>query len=321
MVWGGATFDAIARLKREQSALASKRSSIRPHALGASPKKESFDCMFLCDVCGYLSDTDPPCPSCGRQAWIDLDYWGLAEALRAREEEERRHPPDRLKWQIRLTSLAAGAAIGVGCAAGLALAGVAALGWPSLLGLGGGATALTHRLGRRRIGRSLMLRGGARPTRWHMPLPLVAEDAVVAARVVGQPQPRGALLTAPFSGRPCLGYELGVLFDAPGDAWPPIWVLREMRSCAFDIHDRHVEADAVTLALPITPVARPFMTESARQRFLRQRGLFLLDGRFDLFEAILEPGAVYELQWASAPQGAPPVIHATSGVLPRGAYR
>ncbi|MCY0990416.1 hypothetical protein OV203_24965 [Nannocystis sp. ILAH1] len=40
------------------------------------------------------------------------------------------------------------------------------------------------------------------------------------------------------------------------------------------------------------------MTESARQRLLRQGGLFLVDGRFALFEAIREPGAVCEPQWA-----------------------
>jgi len=278
--------------------------------------------MFLCDVCGYLCDRDPPCPSCGHTSWIDLDYWALAEALRTREEDQRRHPPDRLKWQVRLASLTTGAALGVGCATGLALAGLAAFTWPALLGLGGGAAALTHGLGRRRIGRSLMARQVERPSRWHLPLPLVAADAVATTRVVGRPQPRGALLTAPFSGRPCLGYELGVLFDAPGDAWPPIWVLREMRSCAFDVHDRHVDADAVTLALPIAPVPEPAMTETVRQKFLRQRGLFLVDGKFDLFEAILEPGAVYELQWPSAPEGAPPVVRPTTGVVaPRGAYR
>lgn len=166
-----------------------------------------------------------------------------------------------------------------------------------------------------------MARRVERPSRWHLPLPLVAPDADTAAKVIGQPQPRGPLLTAPFSGRPCLGYELAVLFDAPNDAWPPIWVLREMRSCAFDVHDRHVEADGVTLSLPIAPVLDPVMTETERQRFLRRRGLFLVDGQFDLFEAILEPGAVYELRWPSAPDGAPPVIHATQGIAPRGAYR
>jgi hypothetical protein len=192
MVWGGATFDAIARLKQMQKSLGSKRSSIRPHELGGGPSKESFDCMFLCDVCGYLCDSDPPCPSCGARSWIDLDYWALAEALHAREEAERKHPPDDLKWQIRLASLTTGAALGVGCATGLALAGLAAFTWPALLGLGGGAAALTHGLGRRRIGRSLMARRIDRPSRWHLPLPLVAADAVVTTRVVGQPQPRGA---------------------------------------------------------------------------------------------------------------------------------
>lgn len=308
MVWGGATFDAIARLKQLRPSMQSHRSSIRPHELAKGPAKESFDCMFLCGACGYLSDTDPPCPACGRKLWIDLDYWALAEALRAHEEEARRHPPERLKWQIRVASLVGGATLGAGCAAWLALAGIATLGWPALVALGGGTAALTHRLGRRRIGRAIMARRVERPSRWRIPLPLVSEDAEESARVVGPAQPRGPLLTAPFSGRPCLAYELGVLFDAPGDAWPPVWVLREMRSCAFDVADRRVEADGVTLALPIAPVAEPAITETQRQRFLRQRGLFLVDGRFDLFEAIVEPGAHCELSWASSPADAPPLL-------------
>ncbi|MBZ5711752.1 hypothetical protein [Nannocystis pusilla] len=52
-----------------------------------------------------------------------------------------------------------------------------------------------------------------------------------------------------------------------------------------------------------------------------RRSAILVDGQFDLFEAILEPGAVYELQWPSAPEGVPPVIHPTTGVVPRDAYR
>lgn len=317
----GAVFDAIARMKRDMPKFGRQRSSVRPHELGVGPKKEPFDCMFLCDACGYLCDTDPPCPSCGRSEWIDLDYWGLAEALRAREEEERKNPSPQVKWQVRLASLATGSAVGVGCAAGLALAGVVALGWPALLGFGAGATALTHGLGRRRIGWSLMARRVQRPTRWRLPLPLPAADAQVAERVVGHPEPRGPLLRAPFSGRPCLGYELGVLFDAPNDAWPPIWVLREMRSCAFEVAGRVVDADAVSLALPIAPITAPAMTEAEHQRFLRERGLFLADGAFDLFEAIIEPGRTHDLLWPTAPAAAPPVIRATRDTPRRAPYR
>jgi hypothetical protein len=34
-------------------------------------------------------------------------------------------------------------------------------------------------------------------------------------RTGGRPQPSGPLLTTLFAGPPCLGYQLGVLFDAP----------------------------------------------------------------------------------------------------------
>lgn len=321
MVWGGATLDAIARLRSQQGSISSKRSSIRPYELGGSPPREAFDCMFLCGTCGYLCDSDPPCPSCGESSWIDLDYWAHAEALRAREEEERRHPPRRLAWQVRLTSLATGAAIGVGCAAGLALAGLVAFGWPALLGLGAGATAMTHGLGRRRFGRSIMERRPGTATRWRLPLPLTDANARTAARAVGRLEVSGGLLRAPFSGRPCVGYALGVMFDSPSDAWPPIWVLREMRSSAFEVEGRAVATDGVWLALPTTRITAPALDQEQLRRFLRERGLFLVDGQFDLYEAILEPGDSYELLWPTAPAGAPPFIRAAGSAPVRDPYR
>ena len=321
MVWGGATLDAIARLRREMKDLGSKRSSIRPYQLGGSPAKESFDCLFLCDVCGYLSETDPTCPSCTAHAWIDLDYWAHAEALRAREEDARRHPPNSVQWQVRLTSLTAGAALGATGALWLAFAGVVGLGLPALLGCSVVATGLTHALGRRRLGWSLMTRRVQNPTRWRVPLPLAAPDATTARRVVGQVEAQGPLLRAPFTGRPCVGYDVAVLFDTPNDAWPPIWVLREMRSCAFEVDGRQVAADAVTLAMGTAPVPAPNLTDAAKARFLRERGLFLVDGQFDLFETIVEPGGTYELLWPSLPADAPPFIRAAPGAPRRNPYR
>jgi len=288
----------------------SKRSSIRTWQLGPGTSREVFDCMFLCDGCGYLCKTDPPCPSCGRKQWIDLTYWNHAEALRAREEEERRHPPERLKWQVRLAALKTGGAIGLGGAAGLALGGLATLGAPLVLTLGAGATMLTYAFGRRRLGRSIMANHVQSPTRWHAPLPLPDPKAKPASQLVGRVHPTGPLLRAPFSGRPCIGYDVGVMFDAPGDAWPPIWVLREMHACAFEIAGKPIAGDGVSLALPIRPVLEPTITAEQKQRFLRERGLFLVDGQFDLFEAIVEPEHTYELLWPSAPEGAPPILKA-----------
>lgn len=316
MVWGGATFDVLARMRRDRQQIASKRTSIRPHMLGTGPPKESFDCLYLCDECGYLCDTDPRCPSCGARSWIDLDYWVHAEFLREREQNERRNPSKDVRWQLRLASLATGSALGAGCAAGLALAGLA-VGWPALLALGAGGTALTHGLGRRKIGWSLMARRVRNPTRWRLPLPHVDPAAQIAERIVGRLEPRGALLQAPFTGRPCLGYEIAVLFDTPEDAWPPIWVLREMRSCAFDVRGRAVEADHAWLDLPTAPISQPALDEDAKRKFLRQRGLFLGDGQFDLYESILEPGRAYELVWPSLPAGAPPMVVRASGQVIR----
>jgi hypothetical protein len=321
MVWGGATLDAIARLRREAQQIGFKRSSIRPYQLGLSSAKESFDCMFLCDHCGYLSDTDPPCPHCARKAWIDLDSWGFAEALRAREEEARRNPPESVQWQVRMTSIAAGTAIGLTCASWLAFAGLLTLGLPLVIGCGAGAAALTHGLGRRRFGWSIMARRVLRPTRWRLPLPLVDAKAKTASTVSGTAEPRGPLLTAPFTGRPCIGYDLAVLFDAPNDAWPPIWVLREMRSCPFEIQGRPVDADAVSLAMPIVPIEKPILTDEQKRRFLRERGLFLNDGTFDLHETIIEPGGTYELLWPTLPAGAPPFIRGAPAALRRDPYR
>jgi hypothetical protein len=298
----------ITHMHRESGG-GSKRSSIRTYQLGPGSSREAFQCMFLCDACGYLCWTDPPCPACGKKAWIDLGFWNHAEALRSREEEERRHPPERLKWQVRMASLTAGGAIGLGSAAGLALAGVA-LAAPLVLTIGAGATLLTHVFGRRRIGWSIMTRRVNNPTRWHAPLPLAYPKAKPISQRVGPVHATGPLLRAPFSGRPCVAYDVGVVFDTPGDAWPPIWVLREMHSCAFEVQGKSIDAERVSLALPIKPVTEPTITAEQKTRFLRERGLFTADGQFDLFEAIVEPENTYELLWPSAPEGTPPILRA-----------
>jgi hypothetical protein len=307
MVWGGATLDVIARMRKDRQQIGGGRCSIRPHMLGTGPPREKFDCLYLCDECGYLSDTNPRCPSCGANSWIDLDYWVHAEFLREREHQERRNPSKEVRWQLRLASLAAGSTLGAGCAAVLAAAGVA-LGWPLLLGLGAGGTAMTHGLGRRRLGWSLMARRVRDPTRWRLPLPRVDPAAQIAERITGHLEPRDALLRAPFTGRACLGYEIAVMFDTPEDAWPPIWVLREMRSCAFDVRGRAVAADHAWLELPTAAISQPALDDEAKAKLLRQRGLFSSDGQFDLFESILEPGRAYDLVWPSLPAGAPPMV-------------
>lgn len=329
MVWGGATLDAIARLRRDQRQQAHRKLDYRKLTKAArgplGPAKEPFDCMFLCDHCGYLADTAATCPSCTHMAWIDLDNWAHAEALRQVEESARQRPIAEVRWGVRAMSLAIGATLGCGLTAGLALAGGLALIGAGVIGFGAGATgaatALTHALGRRAFGWRFMARRVRDPARWRLPLPFADPRATVAARVVGPARARGPLLRAPFSGRPCVAYEVAVLFDYPHDAWPPTWVLREVRSCALEVEGREVAADAAMLELPTQAIDRPALDEDGKRRFLRERGLFLADGEFDLFEAVVLPDQTVELQWPSAPVGAPPRVLPAAQALRRGPYR
>ena len=143
------------------------------------------------------------------------------------------------------------------------------------------------------------------PTRWRMPVPL-ADDSGTSMRRTGPALARAPLLRAPFTGRPCVAYEVAVLFDHPDDAWPPTWVPREMRSCAFEVDGHEVAADRAMLTAPTEPVTRPTMSEEEKRRFLRERGLFLADGTFDLHEAIVEPNEACEVRWPTTTEGAPP---------------
>jgi hypothetical protein len=329
MVWGGATLDAIARLRREFKAMEHRRLDYRkfskPIHRDLASAREAFDCFFLCDECGYLCDTAPPCPSCGQTAWIDLDLWANAEALRALEEDRRRHPPKWLRRRVNLTALAAGSVVGLASTVALALADALVLGWTGAIGFATGATGLvtafTHELTRRRLTRLLVADRVENPTRWRLPLPLADPNTATATRLVGPVEPRGPLLRAPFTGRLCVAYEAAVLFDHPEDAWPPTWVVREMRSAPFEVQGRPVAADRATLDLPILPVDPPELDIAARQRYLRERGLFLADGKFDLFEAILEPNATHELLWPAAPADAPPFVRPSRALPPGDPYR
>ena len=124
-----------------------------------------------------------------------------------------------------------------------------------------------------------------------------------------------AVLRAPFTGRACVAYEVAVLFDHPGDAWPPIWALREMRSCPFEVDGREVAKDHAMLTTATALVETPVMSEEQKRRFLRERGLFVADGRFDLYEAIVAPNQRVELRWPTAPEGAPPFVSAIEGAV------
>jgi hypothetical protein len=316
----GMVNDVLARMRRErqnQARALDYRRFMKPAGSGPSAAKEAFDCLFLCDHCGYLSEVEGACPACTHTAWIDLDNWALAEKQREIEEAARQNPVPAVRWRVRGASLAIGAVLGVGCATGLALAEMVAVGAASLVGVGAGATGaatvLTHALGRRRLGWSIMARQVQDPTRWRMPLPIADDGVKTARRCAGSAIARDGLLRAPFTGRACVAYEVAVLFDHPGDAWPPTWALREMRSCAFEVDGGEVEKDRAMLTGATELVEKPVMSEEEKRRFLRERGLFLADGKFDLYEAIVAPNERVEVRWPAAPEGAAPWVVQVGG--------
>lgn len=67
------------------------------------------------------------------------------------------------------------------------------------------------------------------------------------------------------------------------------------------------------LTAPTELVEQPVMSEEEKRRFLRERGLFLADGRFDLYEAIVGVNEQVELRWPSVPEGAAPFVVAVGG--------
>jgi hypothetical protein len=283
-----------------------------PSMGGAAPAPvwETFDCYHLCRTCGYLSATaDDVCPGCGQRTWLDLRSLPAADALRQLEHEDRlRVPPDL----VRRSQVAAGVVgAGLGIAAALATHGQGTSPiWSAVLGLvilGGVLPLVGWPLAR--LWTALRFRRRPRfPSRWRLPLPQGTGAAATIAN--GQAVPRAELLTAPVSGRPCIGYELTVLFDTPGDLRPAMWLLEEERTIPFAIGGVEVPADRATLDLPRQAVNRSDGTLDAElvTRLLRQRGLFTAEGDYLLHESIIEPGARYTLARPASPAGAVLVI-------------
>ena len=131
----------------------------------------------------------------------------------------------------------------------------------------------------------------SRPHRWHLPLPLRGAEALLRDEVSGVVEARGEPLTAPFSGKPCLAYQVCVLFDTPNDARPPEWALHEARGADVTIGDTVIDGHRILLAASLEPIRHEDAPDLDLTTFLRQRGLFVTDGEFELFEARLAAGA------------------------------
>lgn len=275
---------------------------------------ESFPCFYLCMNCGYLGDknqSESTCPGCDLQKWTDLRNIGIAEQIREMENRERQLVPAKVKKQSGLISSLLSILVG-GVVAWLSYS--AGLSIEYMIVYGAAAFIVTFVLSwfvsNYLFTMSYFSKRRRFPSRWRLPVPLPAKDAIPSQTLKGPVKAQGELLKSPISGRDCVGYEVSVLFDVAGDKRPPMWVLEEERTVPFQIGGEVIEADRVTLELPPTMVGDEENLEQEKKigLFLRQRGLFVSEGFYKVFEAIIEPGKQYQVSLFENPPGAAATI-------------
>ncbi len=133
---------------------------------------------------------------------------------------------------------------------------------------------------------------GLHPARWRLSITRGRPAAPVHAVLDRRADEPTSTVVAPLSGRPCLGYEIGIREDGQLDAPDGTWLLLEQHVAPLRVAGRQLDGDAARLHLPRTPIT----ADDRLASFLRRRGLNP-DGR-DLVvcESILEPGASVEYQ-------------------------
>jgi hypothetical protein len=169
----------------------------------------------------------------------------------------------------------------------------------------GGLVAVLAYVSLRRPAAVLLLRlARQRPSRWRMPVPLLRPGERATRVLEGTSESAAEELQAPFSGWQCLAYQICVLFDAPGDARPPEWVLHEMRGVDFRIAGELIPGDRILLRAPLQPVTDEQLRASGLDldRFLRQRGLFASEGEYTLFESRIDTDQPLRVSLRPEPQ-------------------
>lgn len=269
----------------------SSRGGLKWHSDIEVDPNEEFSCFHLCGDCHFLCDHTRACPACGSETVLDLKQKTVGNMVREMEDERRNKVSPKAMWIA--TALAVTNFFVVWLIAGEIISWF----WPPIaiftLGLLLGIVALaTTRVFLPRWLSWLFERSKQKgPSRWRQALPRPTVDTAIAAQDEGPCQSAGELIQAPLSGRKCLAYRIGVLFDRAGDAVPPEWVLDEQATADISVGVHRLKASGYTLLRPLTPVAADdlAMDETAMSRFLRERGLFLSDGEFVFFESIVAP--------------------------------
>ena len=320
-IGAGFMLDAMKRARQFEREMFGGRGRVRVKGDrgGFAPDEEAYACAWVCQGCGLMrdapkqsTDIDVECGHCKARAWIDLRSFRNAQLVREQEQRLRQEGPDWVQDKVRNTAGVAGVAIG----GATALAASALL--PMLLPVaviaaavgGAGALGVQQIIGKP-LSRWLIAREDVGPARWRCALPKPNLDSEIVARHTGVATTRQAPLAAPISGRECIAYEVGVVFDAEGDAYPPVWAIREDRNVAFEVGDVSVAADALTTELTMLSVSAQANERDRADvaKFLRQRGLFLADGDYEFFESVLPVGTEIELVRHAEPAGSPWVVY------------
>jgi len=277
------------RFRRDRQAYISAhrahvRASIAAGDYEEPPTTVDLDCYHLCGRCGFMTRSDrDSCPACTSEEWIDLANIRAADEMRDLEASERLHIP-RIQDVIAI-AIPTGAAL-AWCVVFYQLGAEIAFAGPAFLIL-----LPLYRFLRRRLAKLFRRLTSKRPIRWRMPAPASQRDSDPDRHegvATGDD-----LIDAPFTGKPCLAYKISVLFDAPGDARPPEWVLAEVESKDFSVGDFEVEGDHVHIDVPAEEIMHLADVNPALnlRDFLRARGLFDIEGDHWLFESRVEPGA------------------------------
>ena len=255
-------------------------------------------CFFLCARCGYLAQSSASqCAHCHGDEWLDLNDVTISETLRSEEEHARRKVP----FSAKLLSASVHLVIFVAVTIALPLLipqmrdgwietiyNYPAIGWywvvfPTMM-LG------SYFFSTRHVAKMLRRFTKVRPIRWYLPVDIRSRSDMAKLPhhdVTGHCQ-GDELLTAPFSGVPCLGYKVSVLFDVHQDARPPEWVVEESRSAPCTVAGETVDTDK--LVFHISGHLMNTASEENQNKvklYLRQRGLYLEDGEFWFYESVL----------------------------------
>jgi hypothetical protein len=242
--------------------------------------RAGFPCFHLCSGCGFMDrNAQGVCPACGKMAWYDLADEHLANTLRDQEEKLRLRSPGWVKLVLALLFLAA-----------VGIVSVSTWGNPIAIALAAVVSIVAYPLLLRPFTVPMLRLSRGRPRRWRMPMPLPEKRAALRKTLKGKAQVRGDLLTAPFSRRKCIAYQVSVLFDTPADARPPQWVVMETWGTSFHINGTSIDGDNILVKAPLQPVQLDDQDETGPDlvKFLRERGLFAYDGEFSLFEALVK---------------------------------